>query len=48
MVEGEVDSNMRQFLNDRKINIADLAKQVKKETTETTAERNARLRALAI
>ena len=48
MVEGEVDSNMQKFLSDRKINIADLAKQVKAESSETTAERNTRLRALAV
>lgn len=44
----EVDSHMRQFLQDRKININNLAKEVKAEGTETTAARNARLRELAI
>ena len=45
----EIDSNMQKFLDDRKINIAQISKAVKgNETDETVADRNKRLRALAV
>lgn len=44
----EMDSNMRQFLSDRRLSIADLAKKASSESSETAAERRERLRALAI
>lgn len=41
------DSNMQQFLSDRRISIAELSKRAK-NSSETAAERNARLRKLAV
>jgi len=45
----EMDSNMRQFLGDRRISIADLSKKAQaSDSNETVAERRERLRSLAI
>lgn len=45
----EMDSNMRQFLGDRRISIADLSKKAQtSDSNETATERRERLRDLAI
>jgi hypothetical protein len=45
----EMDSNMQQFLGDRRISIADLSKKAQtSDSNETAAERRERLRDLAI
>ncbi len=44
----EIDSNMRQFLDDRKLTIASLTQKAASQTSETAAQRRERLRQLAI
>lgn len=44
----EMDSNMKQFLSDRRISIAELSKKATDGSSETAAQRNKRLRDLAI
>ena len=47
-MEGTPDSNVQKFLSERRISIADLAKQASGSDTETAAQRRERQRALAI
>ena len=44
----EIDSNMRQFLSDRKLTIASLTQKATGQSSESAAERRERLRQLAI
>ena len=44
----EMDSNMKQFLSDRRISIAELSKKASGDSSETAAQRRERLRNLAI
>ena len=43
-----MDSNVKQFLSDRRISIAELSKKAAGDSTETAAQRRERLRNLAI
>ena len=47
-MEANNDSNLRQFLADRRISISDLSKKVKDENEETAAQRTKRQREFAI
>ena len=48
MEGAQIDSSMRQFLNDRKLDINAVSKQVASQSSETAAQRRERLRQLAI